>query len=84
MNPFTVVGYYDDNGQTVSWHVHANSPEDAAIKAVHLMLVANEWEDEEADNIVICEVFEGHLNGCFGNDQTVYGSDVLALEKGGE
>jgi hypothetical protein len=70
--PFTVVGYYDDNGQVWVQHVTGFTYEDAVAVAVHqAKKAADEGVSVEIHDICIVEVFEGHHHGLSTHDHVV-------------
>ena len=70
MKPFTVVGYYEDNGQTYVEHVDADDWIEAMRKAV-----VDYPEPTQHSDLVIVSVFEGHHM-----DQTEHDSCVAACD----
>jgi hypothetical protein len=67
MNKFTVVGYYEDEGQSYVEHVEAEDWSGAVVAAVKSLEKTNETPEDAAkyfrSNVVIVEVFEGHHKG---------------------
>ena len=76
-DPFTVVGYYEDNSQIFCEHVMATDSNDAIKKLCAKR--EEKMEDEDAikysrNNIVIVEIFRGHLeslNDCSTLSNTI-------------
>ena len=65
---YTVVGLYADNQQPWATAVNAESPEEAVGKAVHEMMLTNDWGT--ADGIRVAEVLEDDCR-CTGVTQVV-------------
>jgi len=57
-NKYTVVGYYENNGNIFVEHVKARDTNDAVVKAVTGIGLTH-----DTDNICIVEIFKGYLTG---------------------
>ncbi len=76
MKPYTVVGHYSGDCQTVIWNVMAKDADDAPLAMIRDMLAEHmnaepldgpgEPDDpinpDDMQHIDVCAVFEGHLN----------------------
>ena len=59
MKKFTVVGFYEDNGQILVHHVEAMNPN----HAVRVAIKDLEKSGSSRDNICIVEIFPDHITG---------------------
>lgn len=57
MKPFTVIGYYEDNGQIFAHHVLANYPSEAFYVAA---MQCQQEHAESPNNVVYVAALEGH------------------------
>lgn len=67
MNQYTVIGYYEENGQTFSHHVDATSPQNAFFKVA-----------QEHSSACLIATLDGHLEE--GKDITFAGESVVDAE----
>lgn len=79
MKKWTVVGYYQDNGEVwVRW-VTAKDWKSAIQRAVKQTLKSNEGMDML--NIIICSVFKGHQRDYNENDNVCDASEFVEEKK---
>lgn len=78
-NKYTVVGYYEDNGQIWVEYAVAENSSQAVIYAVKALESRNEDCLDRA-NICIVEVFEGHNPGLTDGDHVSSAIDWPGLE----
>lgn len=78
MKPFTVIGYYDHNGQTFAHHVLANYPSEAFTAAAQSCQQKHAMDPLDVEFVV---ALEGHLHEgaelFFPGEGTVCASTVL-------
>lgn len=65
---YTVVGYFDDNGQVYNAHVNAVDECEAVTKAPAAL-------GQKSDNVVVVSVFKGHLTDESESNTTSFASD---------
>jgi len=62
MDKFTVVGFYDSTGQLFVHHVEANDSSDAVVACYKKMKEsAADPDDVNPDDLILVEIFKGHL-----------------------
>lgn len=71
MKPFTVVGYYEDNGQPYVEHVEAND----WVEAMRTCILDHP-EPPQASELVIVSVFDGAHKDQTEHESCVYACDV--------
>ena len=76
MKSFTVIGYFEDNGQVWCEHVKAKTPFEAMQKSVK-QLKGRDNEDVPDDNMAVVGVFAGHRKEIGGGWGVSYASDLL-------
>ena len=76
MKSFTVIGYFEDNGQVWCEHVKAESPFEAMQKAVKL-LKGRDNENVPDDNMAVVGVFAGRRMEISESWAVSYASDLL-------
>ncbi|MEI6232899.1 MAG: hypothetical protein WCT04_07600 [Planctomycetota bacterium] len=76
MKSYTVIGYFEDNGQVWCEHVKAETPFEAMQKSVKL-LKGRDNEDVPDDNMAVVGVFAGHRKEIGGSWAVSYASDLL-------
>jgi len=78
---FTVVGYYEDNGQIWIEHTKGHDSSEAVVNAVKSLESRNE-DCLDRSNICIVEVFRGHHQGQTDGEAVSSAIDWPGLEDG--
>ena len=76
MKSFTVIGYFEDNGQVWCEHVKSEMPHEAMQEAVKL-LKGRGNEEVPDNNMAVVGVFAGHRTEIGGSWAVSYASDLL-------
>ena len=78
---FCVVGYYYDNNQPFTCPISAASPLGAAGAAVRSMLDVNEWDEDQANDLLIVAVLgidaEGNIGAALVLPEVMPGGEFL-------
>lgn len=71
---YTVLGYYEDDGQVWCTSVEASDAMEAAREAVRDMAGVG---NSKVEDIAVVEVFEGDIRGTCFTESVAYGVDLL-------
>jgi hypothetical protein len=77
MNKYTIVGYYDSTGELFLIHVEAAEPSDAPKAAYKRLKESN--QELNPDDLILVEIFEGHLTSVREDCHTCAFSDWPGL-----
>lgn len=59
MSAYTIVGFHDSTGELFCQHVEADDPNEAVV--VCYQQCFRETEGNDTDDLILVDVFEGHL-----------------------
>lgn len=77
MQPYTIIGLYNDNQQPFSTIVHARDPQAAKIRGVEWALDINGWNDDDAYCVDIIAVIMGVCELAVDSGKVENGRDIF-------